>query len=321
MTSNNISNLPTPDRPGGSKVGSHFIQTFRSCQMRWFYGWLAPHPTGGLGLEEVHVGMPLLVGLEVHEGLAALYLTDDDEESIKALLEANFQHTDRYWTKEDKFKSRDQGLALLNSYFEAYDPDDLQVVIGHNSKPLVEVELEIDLGYQGYFYTARLDTYVHDKFSHYYPLEHKTVDVGRKSTLAKEMDLSTQATGQIFLATHLLPEMPPTGLIVNMLVKRAAKAATPEEKNLRHHTYRTPQDLEKFRLDITSTLQTLDNAIGYYLDLVKNGMEPYQASRQAFVMQGGKDCSWCQFRTLCLNPETIREFTRGFRARSTSDDY
>ena len=148
-----------------------------------------------------------------------------------------------------------------------------------------------------------------------YILENKTVDSSRFGELVGSADMDTQFTGQIFLAKHLLPSFNIQGVLLNCLKKRVGKANP--EKVFRKPVYRSPQALEKFRLDIVRTLDQIDTAISEYDELVLLGMSPYEAANQKFDERGGRDCHWCSYKDICMNPTKAEAFAGPFLPRST----
>jgi hypothetical protein len=313
---NNLADLPL--FPGPSRFGSHFLAEFWDCPMKWALSRIAPHPSGtGLGLEPEFTAKPLKIGQEVHTGLEWYYkgihskpiLNIDD--ALEVARAENTANAGEYESPEVQEEVRAAVAKLLTDYHDHWTPDDLQVIRKANA-PLVERDLEVNLGYRDYLYTARVDLIATLGVFEAIVVDHKTVDASRKGTLCRELDLSYQITGLIFLCHHLLPELKIDTACGNLLIKRAGKD---KDKCERYFTSRDDADLEKFRLDVTATMERIDKALDVYHDLSEL-MEPYEAIAQAFAKQPGKDCAWCPFATLCSNPARAKDFAGGFRVRS-----
>lgn len=305
--------IPTPDREGGSPFGSSFIKGWWECPKKWWYGFLAPHPKGGLGLESAFLAKPLAIGIVFHKWAEAYYSSGSEETANQTVVD---------WFKDyqgpkilDLGEVDDMVTALVDNYtdYENYHPLE---ILYWDDKPMVECNLEVDLGYNGYIYTARLDGVCRNKEDGYnYVLEHKTVDASRYGELAGSVDFDMQFTGQNFLAHHLLPDLNTQGVLVNCVKKRVGK--NNPEKVARHISYPNPFKLEKFRLDVTRTLENIDHSIAKYEELVALPMGPYEAARQVFDERGDRKCNWCEYKEICRNPTKAKEFAAPFLPRSS----
>lgn len=305
--------IPTPDREGGSPFGSSFIKGWWECPKKWWYGFLAPHPKGGLGLESQFLAKPLAIGIVVHKWLEVFYITGNAEAADQAVTN---------WFKDyqgpeimDLGDVDDMVTTLVSNYLD-YERTNPLVPLSLENGPLLECNLAINLGYNGYIYTARLDGVVTNTEDGYnYILENKTVDVSRYQELVGSVDFDIQFTGQNFLAHHLLPTLNIQGVLVNILKKRVGKNNS--EKIDRRISYPNPQKLEKFRLDITRTLENIDQSIAEYDELVSLAMPPYEAARQVYDERGDRKCNWCEFKEICRNPTKAEAFASPFLARAS----
>jgi len=309
-----LASIPDPITPGASKFGSTFVRTFRECPFKWWLTFWAPHPSSpnALGLVNPVLGKPLAIGQFTHIGLAEYHL---DGCRITTGAEAIFQALRDYEgpMMEDQGEVENESLFLLTQYdsFWAGDHPEIVYVDGH---PVVERNLVVTMGYRDYTYTARLDALVNWR-GHNCVFEHKTVDTGRFGSLVASAPIDIQIVGQKFLAHHLLPDLKVDRILLNCLIKRRAAGKDP---CAREDIYIPDPIIEKFRLDITRTLAQIDEATVLWKELGEAGMEPYEAGRQAFSQHGSKDCSWCQFKEICLDPTHANRYANIFLPRASS---
>jgi hypothetical protein len=307
-------NIPTPDREGGSPFGSSFLKKWWECPKKWWYSFLAPHPKGGLGLEGNFLAKPLAIGLAVHKWMEEFYSNKGDIEAANSGLKEWFK---AYSGPEIlDLEEVDKVVAtLIANYIEYNRLHPLETVYAGDT-PLVEQNVEVNLGHKGYVYTARLDGIVVGEDGYNYILEHKTVATSRLQEQIGSASLDAQMTGQLFLAFHCLPSLQIQGVLLNCLVKGAGK--NNPNKIVRQPVYRSIHALEKFRLDVVRNLEEIDLAIKGYTDLVDNlNMPPYEAARQKFDERGTRGCHWCGYKELCLNPTRVEAFARSFLPRSS----
>lgn len=327
MTS--IANLQPSEVTGASEFGSHFITTFRDCPMKWYNSYRRPHPTieGGVGLDFTFTPVPLMVGWLTHQGLESYYRSGwqdgayDLELAFEAVESGVANRAAEFQSPEMREDCIAQTRALLTTYHDWYGPGgaspdwpNLKVLHDNEGSPLIEREFRIDMGYGGYVYTARLDTVV--EFSGYvYALEHKTTAASAVGRLFQRMSMDTQATGQAFLLDQLFETTKPKqGILINALVKRVARGKPP---CLRHPVNYTQAHFKKFRLDVISTLQKIDEACEKYEDLLNGGMDHNEAASQVFVQHTGQCVGFgpCTFLPICQNIGSEDSMATNLRAK------
>jgi hypothetical protein len=160
---------PTARTTSATRFGAHFIQDFRNCPFLW---WLR-HRARGTGLVPELTPIPLLVGSTYHAGLEDYYLSgwEDGQYDLTAARQAATLHMESRW---DEAKDEQQALeitqqveGLLDHYDAEFGPKGarpdwptIRVLPDAEGHPLIEREFEIDLGYHGAIFTARIDTVV-----------------------------------------------------------------------------------------------------------------------------------------------------------------
>lgn len=275
-----------------SRFGSHFLNLWRACPMKWYRQYLMPHPDGGNGLEPRTTHSALFMGSAVHEGLAVYYATgakDGKYDLDRAVSEIETRMAQR----RDELSGEDystivaEAVQMLRRYHDWYGPGgvmpdypNLQIV-SDDLGPVLEREYAIDLG-GGYTFTARIDGLC--KFNGYTNiLEHKTVRAAGLTRLFNEMGTNLQATGQMFVLKSAYPDLNVGGVLVNALVKdRAVRSGKPPfDRTL---VSRTSFELAKFHNDALLTLRQIEDARGEWKRLLDEGLTPDEASRRVFVM-------------------------------------
>ncbi len=279
-----------PQTTKGTRTGWSFLKSYKSCPMKWFSTYLRPHPSGGTGTQALATSRPLYVGDLFHHGLEDWYLSgwQDGSYSLDAAV-ARLRERAKEQQSEvpDADWSNWTGEAedLLIHYHQFYGPGGLapewpqyQIAADHEGVPLVEREFVMDLGYQGYVFTCRIDACVMFD-GNLIALETKTVDTSRVSRLMLQFQVDGQCTGEIWLLRSAFPQLDNAGLHLNMIVKRAGKGKDPFRREPYH---RSDIDLETFRLTTVRTLRQIDDSIGEYTQLVDSGVEIDEAARRVF---------------------------------------
>lgn len=301
MVTSNLDWLPT--MKGGSRFGFHFLSDYQSCPTKWYNRNLRPHPSGGLGIEPLGYRAALDIGSRVHRGLEAWYLTKlNNATSLDAAITGHRSPADEFPDGElaESISLTDR---LLRLYHERYLDDPAKEIVWHHGKPGVELELQVDVGYKGYLFTARLDL-VWRFDSYVWAVEHKTVAASLLGRLLDRSDIDGQFTGQYWLLTEHFPGEHVGGVVLDAIVKDRGKSEKPAL--YRKNTSRTPEQIEKFRLDVARRLDQIENAVGNYRELLDHGLPHDDAARVVFdgtpdpyqcVSSYGK----CEFYDLCLN--------------------
>lgn len=324
---------PIPVIEGGSRFGSHFINLYRKCRMKWFNQYHRPHPSGGIGLESPVTPEPLMLGWLVHEGLAAWYNSgwkDGQYDLEAAFISMEAAIATRSQEFEDPEKQEDclaKARDLLLKYHQFYGPGGTNYewpafkIAEHEGSPLIECNLEAPMGYKDYCFTGRLDavcTYNGSVWS----LEHKTSAASSVSRLFQRMGIDTQASGQLYLLQHNFPELEVSGVMVNVIVKNAAKATKTRPAKatcIRNSTTRRPIDLQKFRRDVVATLVDMEEKLAdFQTHVEQGGMTVDDAARLVFEMntQHCVEFGNCQFYPMCKNLGNESLMSGPFRPRS-----
>jgi hypothetical protein len=304
-----MSNLEwLPERRGGSRFGWHFLSNWSKCQTYWYNSTLRPHPggqPGHLGIEAASYSPALDIGSRFHKGLEA-YFAGYDVDSVlsahRSLLEqAPGAALDGSTPQADSIATADR---LLVRYMDRYHPTRGTHPDSGREVLAIERELAIDVGYQGYVFTARLDL-VWSYAGYIWALEHKTTSAQQYGQLLKRIHLDGQFTGQYWLLTEHYPDQPVGGVTCDIAVKdRGGKSGLPEFQRV--DTSRTPEQLEKFRLDVARKLDQIEHAVGDYRELLSKGVESGAAAELVFDgSPDGYQCvgtfGKCDFYDLCLN--------------------
>jgi len=199
---------------------------------------------------------------------------------------------------------------LLDGYDGYWGPNgamcdwpEFKVVADPQGLPLIEREYEISLGYKDYAFTSRIDLVVEAR-TYLGTLEHKTSSARGVPKLIKTGPTDLQLTGQYFCLRCAHPEMPLNAVWVNVLVKdRGSKSKlAPFE---RQPFSRSPEHLDKFRVDVIRTLHEVETHVEEYRSLVNGGgMDPFEAARVVFV-QNTTQCfifRACDYHNPCWAP-------------------
>lgn len=328
--------MPTPAfQLRGSRVGSHFIDLYRTCPMKWFNSYIRPHPSeGGAGLESVRTSPALLFGWAMHEALADYYRSGWQDgrynvESAVKMGQLALHHRSKEFDDVDQLQAECIRLdGLMRKYHDFYGPGgvvvdypNLRIAVDPEGEPLIEREFECELGYENYHITSRFDGVCW--FNGYlYILEHKTTAASRLGRLFQQMGMNTQASCQAFILRHAFNDWPINGILVNALVKdRSSRSKEPPFS--RNIASRSAADLEKFRVDTIRTLRHIEQDVQEYNRLVDSGMEVDDAARMVFQYHP-KACvefSACSFLPMCKAPGYESAMAGRFRSRAKTFDW
>lgn len=328
-------NTPQPDpqpQSSASRFGSHYLNLWRACPMKWYRQYLQPHPSGGMGLEATTTAEPLLLGSAFHEGLASWYATgwrDGQYDVARACADLHSKMHTRYKEFEDEesfVAIITQAQELIRRYADHFGPGgmvpewpELRILSDTEGQPIIEREYEYPLGYDDFTFTARVDALC--EFNGYpYVLEHKTSSAAGVSRLLTGMGTNLQCSGQIWLLSKCLGTTP-TGTLVNVVVKNPGRAAGSRRFD-RTIVTRSQAELAKFETDAIRTLRAIREATDEYQTLVQAGMDPDTASRQVFLMNT-QECvrySACPYFGICKALGSESRYLGSFRPRTTQPD-
>lgn len=136
------------------------LLTFRSCPLSWRNKYI-------LGLEKIQEDATehdRNFGGAIHGVLAVWYKGGTKEDALEAFKNLYPSQLD----EEDKAKTQENGLILLDKYFTRYSTD-------LSKYKILEVETRIDFDLGGHEFCVKADTVVQDlKYGMIYSLEHKT---------------------------------------------------------------------------------------------------------------------------------------------------
>lgn len=324
-----MNNNFTKPPPGPTASGSHFYKTFDECKRKWFLKNLAPHPSGGTGLQLADRPEALSLGIAIHHGLA-VYLASGANtggyninmavaalESECAAQRANFRDEASYDTVLAK------GRSLLWDYDSWWGPTskhpdypEMQVVVDAQG-PVVEREYRVPLGGGLPDFTCRVDALVRWR-GHLYVLEHKTTTASFASRLQSEMRTNIQGTGECWVLSKVGPVLgePIHGILLNVLVKdRSNRSSTP--RFFRDPIARTDGQLRQIERD----LRWKARQIQYLRDrweLRRHTEGPWEAASHLFPMDGASSghCMAygraCEYMDLCVGVGMEDAFVHGF---------
>lgn len=319
----NIPKLPK-SLSGGSPLGWHFMKDFKNCETYWWNRNLRPHPAGGVGIEPRESREALAIGTAFHRFAEFWYLSGWDTENgrdtghrnlttaldaaRRSMIEHGFDPSSEgpgsaAWAIVEQLAIRyhaKYGPGGTHEEFPSYRVHSIE----NRLEPMVEQEFWLDLGYNGYLFTARLDLIVQTSAG-LLALEHKTSAASLAGKLLDRFQLDGQATAQSIMLARHFPDEPIVGVELNVAVKdRGAKSSLP--MLMRERTHRSEAQLEKFEMDAVRTLRRIDDTVGYYDSLLHSGMGYDEAARVAFDGNpDGYQCvgafGKCAFFDLCNN--------------------
>lgn len=296
---------------GGSKIGWSMLSMFLECELRWFLANVVPHPKGGFGVAE-RPSRALTVGALFHAGLAAFLQTGEDESGLAAIETAKVE----FGGAPEEYLAEwvEEAGQLYRRYAKECGPagpdpdsDRFAVAVDPDGR-VVERDYTVDLGYNGYYFTTRIDAVAWDVVTEGTLLivEHKTCDVSRVGMALRDYQVSGQLTGEMMAVQAAYPEVECVIPVINLVKKRAAaKNAVRSWEPMP----RSPADVEKFRNDVIRRLRRMDAAVAEYQELVAAGVEPLEAGN--LVFDGSPKvgtCSGCAFYEACYRRTNRRQW-------------
>jgi hypothetical protein len=260
--------------------------------MLWYNRYIRPHDSGGAGCEPKYTTVALMQGGLVHAGLAAWYRSGWENgdykiaPAIEAMEKLKAERIDELVDEESWDKCWVASETQMNEYHNYYGPGgtypqypEWRVLVDREGVPLIERTFEVELAYEDYLFTSRPDLIVVNS-GYICPIEHKTSAASRVNRLFLRFELDGQGTSELWVLKCLFPSDDMGSLIVNCLVKGAAK----DKPAFRTHSVtRSPHDLEKFRNDTVRTLKQIERDLIEYKGLTEDsGMHPYEAAQVVF---------------------------------------
>jgi hypothetical protein len=286
--------------------------------MKWANAYIRPHPTeGGHGMSPVDTATPLGVGSAVHEGLE-LYYKHATHDEIFAAVDKIID--DGQWVDPmTKLKAGEEATKLMAGYLDA-SVDDVEQFDAYRHPEhglMIEVELEVPLGYKDYVVTSKPDMVVvmHDS-GRLRCMEHKTVAVSRLWARKAELRCGVQAAIEIMACRH--HQMDIEGVWLNAIPKGRGKKSTAPVIDRGELITHSDMELGKFKHDIIQTLQEIEDAVALYDEQVADGQTEQNAAFAAF-RKNRTQCvvfGKCNFYVPCSAPlHETQLLTGGFRGR------
>lgn len=288
-----------PTDSGGTEIGWSSLSQYAACPHRWALAEILPHPRGGHGIGS-RPGRALIVGSLVHAFLHGWYLSSPEEANYSD--DAGFEKLSeeaRKFTPDDLNQTSAsnratplaEALGLCTRYAAECgttgpDPDRDRFRIAFDEEgPLIERPFAVDLGWEGYYFTTRIDTVawaVTDGApdpSHIVIPEHKTCDVAKRAGTLADLALSGQFCGEFLAVREDLGHTGQITPVINMIQKRAAAK---DLCRIWEPLTKTPRDIDKFRRDVVKLLKAMAADVEEYNALTKSGVPPLQAIELAF---------------------------------------
>ena len=306
---------PASGTSGGTRIGVSCIKQWDRCKWQWFLSYAAPRPDNGVGFRRKTIGKALIVGILFHDA-EQVWLESGWQDGkfdhgvaldcIQAAMDSAERQREA-GTEEQLTDCVATALELFARYAKrcgpnGADPDweRFRIAADSEGKPLLEREWQVDLGYNQYFITSRIDAVgwrcADGLLS---AIEHKTMDVGNHRATIRGYHVGPQPTcEQLALSTAWPNE--DVGVALNAVIKRAA-AANPVRQWVVMD--RREQHLEMFRIDTIRKLQAIDEAIEEWLELSLE-MPTMAAARLVFTANAPETvCSGqgfgCDFYDIC----------------------
>lgn len=318
--------LHLPTRPaGGSARGWHYFSDWSDCELKWFLKYVYRPPIEewnpeARGVEPRLTGRALLSGSMFHSGAEAWYRSgwqdgaDTGAYSLDAAIAAAEAHrderADEWPTPEAREDDSSLILSLLTQYAQHYGPGGPEQdfpgfkVIGWDGQPCLELDLAVDLETgpdpdHPEVFTSKLDAIMEDSRGLVWGMEHKTSSARRVNALTQRMNLDGQVTGQYLQLLCHFPTREIGGVIVNIVVKDAAKG---KPRFVRRLYSRTETQIEQFLKDIRKKVHEIHTARQLYG--FANRQDLPHALAVFDATPSGERCygEWkCDFYEACLN--------------------
>lgn len=284
--------LPHDPEKGGSRVGWHFISTWKKCQMLWWNVYGRPHALGGTG----HVirespGDARALGTVIHAALEAWYTHDYSLDAAMAGTERAVARYD-WWPADTRAEMLANAVEVMQRHHAYCGPEgtvpetDRYVVARDATGPLVERTFEIPLApdhptLHEYVFTAKTDLVVTEvSTGRLWPMDHKSCNANTKVGLEREYRLSGQASGQLWVLRQLWPTANlGHGGLCNAVIKGAGRGKPPREI---FEVPRSTLDLDVFAHTTLRTLVAINAAVEEWYGLVDAGQDPDAAALLVF---------------------------------------
>jgi len=314
--------LPKTSGQGGTRVGSSFLDAW-ACKFEWYAQHLAPFP-GGHGSEPTYSAEPLWLGGIIHKGLEDYFRSgwQDGSYQIEAALagatgEADKRLSELPFADEDTYaKLLAQAHQVLERYAKWAGPSgsesdwDLWRPFDANGEPLIEVEFEVDLEWEGYFYTTKPDIVVWRlSDGALCALDHKTMSASNATLTLETMRKRPQLTGEQLALMLTWPEEK-AGVMVNGIIKNAAAAKPPRRLE---NVDRVEARLDLFRTHTIRKLQEIERHVEEYWDLLQKGVPEPLAARMVFDDEPTDQLCQrynrkCPFLDTCIRADSVVEW-------------
>lgn len=304
---------------GGSRIGWSMISLFDECEMRWFIRQAVPHPAGGHGVGGRGSARALWVGSRVHTALEAWLRSSPGNaqycaDTALAALELDIREAiGEAFDAAEGAKWAAQAVDITRRYTlecgpSGPDPDGdrFRVAFDEAGEPLIEREFAIDLGYEGLYYTTRIDCIGWDTISlrgHEPPrllangttswdpalgphpalviVEHKTMDVTRASAALRGYALDPQIAGEVMAVRSAWPSVPVVIPVINA-IKKCSRGRVQGLQRAWEPVHRDATDLAKFRIDVLKRVRRMDAAVGEFNTLREQGIPLWEAADLVF---------------------------------------
>lgn len=328
---------PLETRPaGGSARGWSYFSTWSDCELRWFLKYryrTKDFPEGAGGLEPATTARPLLVGSLFHEGVEHYYragwqttvanpmdggpgkaVSGQDigaysvDRAVR-MMEVLMDSRAAEWPN-DEAREDDKALvaSLLAQYGDNYgqggaeqDYPNLRLT-AWGAEPALELELATQLPGVDDVFTSRFDAIMEDERGALWGFEHKTSAASRVNALLQKGFVDGQITGQVLNLQAHFPTRKIGGVILNVVVKDAAKG---KPRFKRGWYNRTDEQLEEFMRNIARKSKRLSGGMGDWNLHVSHGHSPWAAALLAFDGTPSSDRCYgfgkCDFYQLCVN--------------------
>lgn len=307
--------LPKTSGSGGTRVGSSFLNDFKVCPYYWYLQHLAPHPSGGYGSEPRFTPDALWLGGISASAMQAWRTSGwkdgayDFDAGMSALLAESERRAPEVFDLDHWAELQSEVIHFLTRLWKwagpgGPDPDweRYRVAPDGNGLPLIEREFEIDLGWEGYFYTTKPDAVVwrlnDDKLC---ALDDKTCSASNATATVGAKSKASQLTGEQY-AVHLTWPATPNGFLGNFIIKNAAGGKPPRRLE---DLDRTEARMELFRVHTIRLLQQMERSTEEYLSLLTTGLPEPLAARSVFSDEPSESSCYqynraCPFLDSCI---------------------
>ena len=314
----------SPRPAGGSARGWSYYSALSNCELQWFLKYLyrsKEAPPKSTGMEARFTPRHLLVGSLFHIGAETWYRSSWDgsqdtgaynlDPAIDAIHTLATEREAEWSSPNERLDDIALASSLMTHYGQRFGPNGPEQdypnyrVFNFNGLPAVELELGIDLemATEGEVFTSKLDVILMDNNGVLWGMEHKTSAARRVHSQLQKFNMDGQVTGQY---TNLLSHFPSHqigGVIINIVVKDAAK--TKPSFHRRIYTRTEPQiqqfldsvriksaRINQIKDGLTKTPDQWDTALTI-LDCTPNAERCYGMGK-------------CDFFEICLDREVGR---------------